>query len=160
MVVAGGAAASQCPVGSFAGAAEFTGACGIQQKCACPAIVREFGPGTSLAKTEDFYDRKLLRDGGAGLRSLVAVQLRRGQTQGLTERDDWFRGPIYKDADRSHIGRKSANHVGRIARGDAARALGVKVQADGVGAEVGSEFAVGGIGYAPVFYRDLGNSFL
>ena len=134
--------AGEVPVGGGACAAEVSGLRGVDQKSGSGTKFRICGRGSSLPQAQSLDDRHLLGNGVDDVRGFVAMELRNGNVQRLTERHDRLRFPIHKNTDGGDKWRQAADQAPRRRRAKAARALRVEIQADGVGAEFGGEFGV------------------
>ena len=118
------------------------------------AVARKADACASFLDAQSFDYRDFLRNFGDRLRSFVAVQLRGGKAQRLREGDNGLRRPVYENAHKRDEWRQFAKDVARSERRDRARALRIKVQADGVGAKFRGETRVLRRGDATNFHTD------
>src|SRR4029077_6085438 len=109
---------------------------------------------------QSFDDRYFLRNFGDRLRSFVAVELCRGEAQRLRKGKARLWRPVPEESPGRYQGRQFTKDVARSKRRDRARALRIKVQADGVGAKFRGETRVLRSGEATNFHAKHTNSLL
>ena len=153
-----GGAAGDLPIGALARAAVLAGFCGVEKKGADRRLEgAEACQAKIFPNAESSRDFEKFRGGAGGGGWFVAVELDSVEIDRAGQSDDGFGGPVYEDAGGFDFFGEGANDFVGVGGRDVADAFFVKIEAEGVGAEIDGEFGVGEIGDAADFYAHAGH---